>query len=266
MSKITFYPKIALRYFYELIIKFIKFLINFLANIGLIIIGILVLISLLSYSKFDSSLNTSSDDLVNNLVSSPGSYTSDLLVQMFGLSSIVIPISLIIIGFFSLTNRSQKTIKVISLLFLCLVTLSFASHMVSQSGGVFGFLINNQFMFLVNFLEIEIDSYLKNILIAIFATISLILGNNALLPNKRFKVKEIKKEVDSVEEKPKQVRIISKETRIKPIKKDEIKPKEKKLVKIKSNQIGYELPSLELLKEANEDNQTVIPDNLIERK
>ncbi len=264
MSKITFYPKIALRYFYELIIKFIKFLINFLANIGLIIIGILVLISLLSYSKFDSSLNTSSDDLVNNLVSSPGSYTSDLLVQMFGLSSIVIPISLIIIGFFSLTNRSQKTIKVISLLFLCLVTLSFASHMVSQSGGVFGFLINNQFMFLVNFLEIEIDSYLKNILIAIFATISLILGNNALLPNKRFKVKEIKKEVDSVEEKPKQVRIISKETRIKPIKKDEIKPKEKKLVKIKSNQIGYELPSLELLKEANEDNQTVIPDNLIE--
>tara|TARA_Y100001970_G_scaffold28750_1_gene35425 strand:- start:585 stop:2777 length:2193 start_codon:yes stop_codon:yes gene_type:complete len=264
MSKITFYPKIALRYFYELIIKFIKFFINFLANIGLIIIGILVSISLLSYNKFDSSLNTSSDDLVNNLVSSPGSYTSDLLVQMFGLSSIIIPISLIIIGFFSLTNRSQKTIKVISLLFLCLVTLSFASHMVSQSGGVFGFLINNQFMFLVNFLEIEIDSYLKNILIAIFATISLILGNNALLPNKRFKVKEIKKEVDTAEEKPQQVRIISKETKIKPIKKDKIKPKEKKLVKIKSNQIGYELPSLELLKEANENNQTDIPDNLIE--
>ena len=264
MSKITFYPKIALRYFYELIIKFIKFFINFLANIGLIIIGILVSISLISYNKFDSSLNTSSDDLVNNLVSSPGSYTSDLLVQMFGLSSIIIPISLIIIGFFSLTNRSQKTIKVISLLFLCLVTLSFASHMVSQSGGVFGFLINNQFMFLVNFLEIEIDSYLKNILIAIFATISLILGNNALLPNKRFKVKEIKKEVDTAEEKPQQVRIISKETKIKPIKKDKIKPKEKKLVKIKSNQIGYELPSLELLKEANENNQTDIPDNLIE--
>ena len=53
ISKITFYPKIALRYFYELIIKFVKFLLIFLANIGLIIIGILISISLLSYSKFD---------------------------------------------------------------------------------------------------------------------------------------------------------------------------------------------------------------------
>ena len=264
ISKITFYPKIALRYFYELIIKFMKFFINFLANIGLIIIGILISISLLSYSKFDPSLNTSSDDLANNLVSSPGSYTSDLLIQTFGFSSIIIPISLIIFGFFSLTNRSQKAIKVISLLFLCIVTLSFTSHMISESGGVFGFLINNQLMFLANFLEIEIDSYIKNILIAMFAAISLILGNNALLPNKIFKAKEIKKEVKPIEEKPQQVKIISKENKIKPIKKDEIKPKEKKLEKIKSSQIGYELPSLDLLKEANENNQTVIPDDLIE--
>ena len=264
ISKITFYPKIALRYFYELIIKFVKFFINFLANIGLIIIGILISISLLSYSKFDPSLNTSSDDLANNLVSSPGSYTSDLLIQTFGFSSIIIPISLIIFGFFSLTNRSQKAIKVISLLFLCIVTLSFTSHMISESGGVFGFLINNQLMFLANFLEIEIDSYIKNILIAMFAAISLILGNNALLPNKIFKAKEIKKELKPIEEKPQQVKIISKENKIKPIKKDEIKPKEKKLEKIKSSQIGYELPSLDLLKEANENNQTVIPDDLIE--
>ena len=264
ISKITFYPKIALRYFYELIIKFVKFFINFLANIGLVIIGILISISLLSYNKFDQSLNTSSDDLANNLISSPGSYTSDLLIQTFGFSSILIPISLIIFGFFSLTNRSQKAIKVISLLFLCIVTLSFTSHMISESGGLFGFLINNQLMFLANFLEIEIDSYIKNILIAMFASISLILGNNALLPNKRFKAKEIKKEVISTEEKPQQVKIISKENKTKPIKKDEIKPKEKKLVKIKSSQNGYELPSLHLLKEANEDNQTVIPDKLIE--
>ena len=264
ISKITFYPKIALRYFYELIIKFVKFFINFLANIGLIIIGIFISISLLSYNKFDPSLNTSSDDLANNLISSPGSYTSDLLIQTFGFSSIIIPIGLIIFGFFSLTNRSQKAVKVISLLFLCIVTLSFTSHMISESGGLFGFLINNQLMFLTNFLEIEIDSYIKNILIAMFASISLILGNNALLPNKRFKGKEIKKEVISTEEKPQQVKIISRENKIKPIKKDEIKPKEKKLVKIKSSQIGYELPSLDLLKEANEDNQTVIPDNLIE--
>ena len=169
ISKITFYPKIALRYFYELIIKSIKFFINFLANIGLVIFGILISISLLSYNKFDPSFNTSSDDLANNLISSPGSYASDLLIQTFGYSSIIIPISLIIFGFFSLTNRSQKTIKVITLLFICIVSLSFTNHMISENGGMFGFLINDQLMFLANFLEIEINSYMKNILIAVFA-------------------------------------------------------------------------------------------------
>ena len=264
MSKITFYPKIALRYFYELIIKFLKILINFLKNIGLIIIGILISISLISYNKFDLSLNTSSDDLANNLIGTPGSYTSDLLVQTFGFSSIIIPISLVMIGFFSLVDRSQKIIKVITLLFLCIITLSFTNHMISESGGLIGFLINSQLVTLANFLEIELSNHIKNILIAIFAVISLILGNNALIPNQKFKAKEIKKEDTLREKTPKQVKIISKEKKISPIKKVETKQKEKKLVNNKSEQIGYELPSLDLLKEANENNQNIIPNDLIE--
>ena len=264
MSKITFYPKIALRYFYELIIKFLKILINFLKNIGLIIIGILISISLINYNKFDPSLNTSSDDLTNNLIGAPGSYTSDLLVQAFGFSSIIIPISLVMIGFFSLIDRSQKIIKVITLLFLCIITLSFTNHMISESGGLIGFLINSQLVTLANFLEIELSNHIKNILIAIFAVISLILGNNALIPNQKFKAKEIKKEDTLREKTPKQVKIISKEEKISPIKKVETKQKEKKLVNNKSEQIGYELPSLDLLKEANENNQNIIPNDLIE--
>ena len=108
VSKITFYPRIALRYLYELLIRGLKFLLNFLTNIGLIIIGILITISILSYNKFDPSLNTSSDDLSNNLISYPGSYAADLLIQAFGFASILISIGLIIFGFFSLTKRSQK--------------------------------------------------------------------------------------------------------------------------------------------------------------
>ena len=108
----------ALRYLYELLIKSLKFLINFLTNIGLMIIGVLITISILSYNKFDPSLNTSSDDLSNNLISYPGSYAADLLIQAFGFASILIPIGLIIYGFFSLTKRSQKLFKVILLLFI----------------------------------------------------------------------------------------------------------------------------------------------------
>ena len=115
-----------------------KFLINFLTNIGLMIIGVLITISILSYNKFDPSLNTSSDDLSNNLISYPGSYAADLLIQAFGFASILISIGLIIYGFFSLTKRSQKPFKVIVLLFICVITLSFSGHIISENGGVFG--------------------------------------------------------------------------------------------------------------------------------
>ena len=125
VSKITFYPRMALRYLYELIIRAIKFLINFLTNIGLMIIGILITISILSYNKFDPSLNTSSDDLSNNLISYPGSYAADLLIQAFGFASILISIGLIIFGFFSLTKRSQKPFKVILLLFILNVSYGY---------------------------------------------------------------------------------------------------------------------------------------------
>ena len=50
------------------------------------IIGVLITISILSYNKFDPSLNTSSDDLSNNLISYPGSYAADLLIQAFDIN------------------------------------------------------------------------------------------------------------------------------------------------------------------------------------
>ena len=265
VSKITFYPRMALRYLYELIIRAIKFLINFLTNIGLMIIGILITISILSYNKFDPSLNTSSDDLSNNLISYPGSYAADLLIQAFGFASILISIGLIIFGFFSLTKRSQKPFKVILLLFICVITLSFSSHIISENGGILGHLLNNQLIYLGNLLEIEISSYYKNILVLLLATTSLIIGSNALLPSKMILEKETRiSKTILKEDKPKQVKIISKDEEIQPIKKVTPKIVEKKTIIVKSNPDGYELPSLDLLKEANENNKNTIPDDLIE--
>ena len=171
VSKITFYPRMALRYLYELLIRVLKFLINFLTNIGLMIIGVLITISILSYNKFDPSLNTSSDDLSNNLISYPGSYAADLLIQTFGFASILISIGLIIYGFFSLTKRSQKPFKVIVLLFICVITLSFSGHIISENGGVFGYLLNNQLIYLGNLIEVEISNYHKNILVLLLSLI-----------------------------------------------------------------------------------------------
>ena len=212
VSKITFYPKIALRYLYELLIRGLKFLMTFLTNIGLMIIGTLITISILSYNKFDPSLNTSSDDLSNNLISYPGSYAADILIQTFGFASILISIGLIIFGFFSLTKRSQKPSKMILLLFLCVITLSFSGHIISENGGIFGHLLNNQLIYLGNLIEIEISNHYKNILVLLLATTSLILGSNALLPSKKIEEKGARTSKANVkEDKPKQVKIISKE-------------------------------------------------------
>ena len=265
ISKITFYPRIALRYLYELLIRGLKFLLNFLTNIGLMIIGVLITISILSYNKFDPSLNTSSDDLSNNLISYPGSYAADLLMQTFGFASILISVGIIIIGFFSLTKRSQKLLKVILLLFLCVITLSFSSHIISENGGVFGYLLNNQLIYLVNLIDIEIGNYHKNILVFLLTITSLIVGSNALLPSKKIVEKEARTSKAIVkEDKPKQVKIISQDEEIQPIKKTAPKIIEKKTIRVKSNPDGYELPSLDLLKEANENNKNTIPDDLIE--
>ena len=265
VSKITFYPRMALRYLYELLIRVLKFLINFLTNIGLMIIGILITISILSYNKFDPSLNTSSDDLSNNLISYPGSYAADILIQTFGFASILISIGLIIFGFFSLTKRSQKPSKMILLLFLCVITLSFSGHIISENGGIFGHLLNNQLIYLGNLIEIEISNYYKNILVLLLATTSLILGSNALLPSKKIEEKGARTSKANVkEDKPKQVKIISKDEEIQPTKKAAPKIIEKKTTKAKSSPDGYELPSLDLLKEADENNKNIIPEDLIE--
>jgi len=265
VSKITFYPKIALRYLYELLIRGLKFLMTFLTNIGLMIIGTLITISILSYNKFDPSLNTSSDDLSNNLISYPGSYAADILIQTFGFASILISIGLIIFGFFSLTKRSQKPSKMILLLFLCVITLSFSGHIISENGGIFGHLLNNQLIYLGNLIEIEISNYYKNILVLLLATTSLILGSNALLPSKKIEEKGARTSKANVkEDKPKQVKIISKDEEIQPTKKAAPKIIERKTTKAKSSPDGYELPSLDLLKEADENNKNIIPEDLIE--
>ena len=104
----------------NLITTALKFLINFLTNIGLMIIGVLITISILSYNKFDPSLNTSSDDLSNNLISYPGSYAADLLIQAFGFASILISIR------FGLAPHSTPQFAEATKLFGDVQTISFS--------------------------------------------------------------------------------------------------------------------------------------------
>ena len=62
------------------------------------VVGLLLLLSLLSYSPEDPNFIFPSDTKINNLLGFQGSYTSDLVLQSLGLIAFLIPITFIITG------------------------------------------------------------------------------------------------------------------------------------------------------------------------
>ena len=264
VSKITFYPKIAFRYIYRLLLKVFFTLLNFFTNIGLIIIGFLLGISILSYNKFDRSINTSSDEISTNVINLPGSYISDLFIQIFGISSILIPIALILSGFFAIFKRSRISWKTITLFLLSIFILSLPTHLISQSGGILGFIFHNQLFLFLKILSVELTEYIQNLVIVVSASLSTILASYALSPSKTNKTirRKSKKANNIVEEKAKTVPTKPKITR--PTQKITTEPIKQEALKEKRDFGDYELPSLELLKEVNDNEQNYTSDSLIE--
>jgi S-DNA-T family DNA segregation ATPase FtsK/SpoIIIE len=75
-----------------------------------IILALLVLLCLLSYSPHDSSLNALSLKLsVDNIIGRFGAYVSDLLFQVFGYSALLLPVPLFIIGWKLIFAREIRT-------------------------------------------------------------------------------------------------------------------------------------------------------------
>ena len=66
----------------------------------LCVVGLLFLLSLTSYLSLDPSLNTSSSQgsAIHNWVGPAGSFTADILFQMFGWVAYLIPLALFVVG------------------------------------------------------------------------------------------------------------------------------------------------------------------------
>ncbi len=98
--------------------------------------GLLLLLSLFTYSPGDPSLNHATGRAPHNIVGVPGAYISDLLLQTFGLAIILVPVALITwgvrmarthhLGFFGLR---------LSLLLLALLMMSVACVGLGDVGG-----------------------------------------------------------------------------------------------------------------------------------
>jgi len=264
ISKITFYPKIAFRHLFSLLLRLIINVFNFFTNVGLIIIGILLALSLLTYNKFDQSINTSSDDISTNLISLPGSYISDLLIQVVGVASLLVPLALILLGFFAIAKRAPKIWKSTLLLLLSVFCLSLSVELITQNGGIIGYLLNSQIIKIGEILNFEITKYFITINILISFISSILFGSFALQPIQvKVRREEKRKKREEVFDEPIEETTKAKITR--PKKKNTTKVPVENIEPKTTNVIdNYEMPSLGLLKEVDENDKNYVPDGTIE--
>ena len=89
---------------YKIFFGIINILIGFLT----IVIGLILLAAISSYSSLDQSFNTVSDRATQNFLGEPGAYLADIFVQLLGAVSILIPIIIIIFGFYKIIKKISK--------------------------------------------------------------------------------------------------------------------------------------------------------------
>ena len=113
-------------------------LMNLIIGTLLVLAGAFMLVALVSYNALDQSLNTISDNPPENLLGNPGSYVSDIIVQFFGILSIIIPVILIIFGFFKIIKKLENSLIKVLLAFIGLFLLSAPFEKSFSDGGIFG--------------------------------------------------------------------------------------------------------------------------------
>jgi S-DNA-T family DNA segregation ATPase FtsK/SpoIIIE len=121
-----------------------------IAGVLIILTGILVLVSLVTSHPWDSSFSTESTEL-NNLLGPFGSYLADILHQVFGYSSYILPVVLVMYGIRKVIGKSPghraaiiaASIAILILSSSTLLALAMGSpseH--NPSGGVVGHFVS----------------------------------------------------------------------------------------------------------------------------
>ena len=243
---------------YKIFFGFINILIGFF-TIG---VGLIFLIASGSYSSLDQSLNTISDRQTQNYLGEPGAYIADIFVQFFGTVSILIPVIVILFGFYKIIKKINKLwLKIFSLIVgTFLLTASFNKGF--GNGGIVGSLITYEVEAIIYKLSISFNndlSQIKSFVVFVYivlGSLGALLITFGILPAKREGIKKeiYNKDISNDDE------II---TEVMPTKQKKMlfaarpKIKRKKSVqksdnnknKVADSKTGYELPSLDLLNE-----------------
>ncbi len=101
-------------------------LIEFL-GVCVLFAALATLVALVSYCPEDPSFNTAIDGFISNLLSSPGSYYSDLMIQLLGRSSYLFSFILISFGYQLIEYHIVSYFRIVSGIFSCILSTTFFS-------------------------------------------------------------------------------------------------------------------------------------------
>ena len=261
LNKITAFPSRVFFKLKDFLYRIFFGIMNLVLGVSIISIGALGLVSIVTYNSLDKSLNTISDSPPENILGIPGAYASDIMVQFFGILSVMIPIIFIVFGFYKIINKLKAPwIKFIIITF-GLFFLSSLFEKIYGAGGLVGSIALGEIEALIYKISLGINTNLleNNIFIYTFFSfiglLSSLLITYGLLPgtgkndaDHAISTKEI------IEEIPEKITKIKKKKRtiFQPIIKKDKKVNNE--VKEKSSQVfenasGYVLPELDLLSE-----------------
>ena len=158
-----------------------------LIGISIAIMGLLLLISLLSFSPDDPNFIFPDKNQIKNILGFKGSFTADFFFQSFGLISLLIPFSLILSGMNIITNK--KIFQIVECIFYTILySLLGSLFFTFFYPNAFNLYINGNGGFIGNYLETTFLSSLINIHSQIFYYIFILLIIFLFLVSINFKI------------------------------------------------------------------------------
>ena len=279
IKRLTNYLSNLLAIFKNALYRVFFGILNILIGFFVIGVGLIFLIAIGSYNSLDQSLSTISDRPTQNYLGEIGAHIADIFVQFFGTVSILIPVIIILFGFYKIIKKVDKFWFKIFSIVLGVFLLSASFNKGFGNGGLIGSLITNEIEAIIYKLSIsfnnelsQVKSFVASVYIAVGSLGGLLITLGILPAKGKLTKKEIYNEnitndneiITEIMPTKQKKMLFSARPKIKQKKKSKIINNDKN--NIADGKTGYKLPSLDLLNEiADERNKKRISERQIEQ-
>ena len=279
IKRLTNYLSNLLAIFKNALYRVFFGILNILIGFFVIGVGLIFLIAIGSYNSLDQSLSTVSDRPTQNYLGEIGAHIADIFVQFFGTVSILIPVIIILFGFYKIIKKVDKFWFKIFSIILGVFLLSASFNKGFGNGGIIGSLITNEIEAIIYKLSIsfnnelsQVKSFVASVYIAVGSLGGLLITLGILPAKGKLTKKEIYNEnitndneiITEIMPTKQKKMLFSARPKIKQKKKSKIINNDKN--NIADGKTGYKLPSLDLLNEiADERNKKRISERQIEQ-